>query len=458
MQSSDLPQTEKDKFTASSSNMEEIEQARASRFGKDIDVESQSDYRTSFAIVQKLQSKILESLTSQQDRGLCCIYRVPYSIRNIKPKAYTPQLISIGPIHHGINSGLEGMEKQKVIYYKEFTERPYMDEEKIGNLVRRIQKKEDVIRASYLMDLTGINSPDFIQMIFLDAVFIIEFLQDSNDDRGPKTLEPWMIFEIREDLMLLENQLPFFVIQEIYDEVNSARQESESLPLLNVAAIHFGKYTFSKENQTDSSFEKISHFTDLLRQFMLCGANTRRFDFNHPIKLKYSAVMLREAGVKFQATEDKCLVNITFKKGVLKIPPLEVDYSFERLVRNIMALEQCHKPFEAHICNYIKFMDQLIDSAEDVELLVKSKIILHRLGDDATFSDMINKLCEKVGDTYTCYDDICKEMNAHYENPWNSIIATLHLVYFPNVWRGTGTFAAAVLLILTFMQTVKAFL
>ncbi|KAH8484336.1 hypothetical protein H0E87_028691 [Populus deltoides] len=404
--------------------MEEIEQARASRFGKDIDVESQSDYRTSFAIVQKLQSKILESLTSQQDRGLCCIYKVPYSIRNIKPEAYTPQLISIGPIHHGINSGLEGMEKQKVIYYKEFTERHKMDEEKIGNLVRRIQKKEE----------------------------------DSNDDRGPKTLEPWMIFEIREDLMLLENQLPFFVIREIYDEVNSARQESKSIYLLDVAAIHFGKYTFSKENKTDPSFEKISHFTDLLRQFMLCGANTRRFDFNHPIKLKYSAVMLREAGVKFQATEDKCLVNITFKKGVLKIPPLEVAYSFERLVRNIMALEQCHKPFEAHICNDIKFMDQLIDSAEDVELLVKSKIILHRLGDDATFSDMINKLCEKVGDTYTCYDDICKEMNAHYENPWNSIIATLHLVYFPNVWRGTGTFAAAVLLILTFMQTVKAFL
>ncbi|KAJ6859952.1 hypothetical protein NC651_036316 [Populus alba x Populus x berolinensis] len=317
MQSSDLPQTEKDKFAASSSNMEEIEQARASRFGKDIEVESERNYRTSLAIVQKLRSKIMESLTSQQDRGSCCIYRVPYSFRNIKPEAYTPQLISIGPIHHGSNERIEAMEKQKVMYYKEFTERHNMDEEKIGNLVRSIQKMEEVIRASYLMNLTGINRSDFIQKILLDAVFIIEFFKASNDDKGPKTLEPWMIFEIREDLMLLENQIPFFVIQKIYDEVNEAPRDAKGSSLLDLAAFHFGKYLFSTENETNPGLEQSRHFTDLLRKFMLCGAIKRNFIFN-PVKLKYSAVMLRKSGVKFQATKDKCLVNITFKKGVLK--------------------------------------------------------------------------------------------------------------------------------------------
>ena len=162
-------------------------------------------------ILAQLHDKI-KGLTSQKDRADCCIYEVPKSLRLVNWKAYTPQLISIGPIHHGIDKRLEGMEKQKVMYYKEFTERHNMDEEKIGNLVRRIQEIEKAIRASYLMNLTRINRSDFIQMILLDAVFI-EFFQASNDDRGPKTLEPWMIFEIREDLMLLENQIPFFVIR-----------------------------------------------------------------------------------------------------------------------------------------------------------------------------------------------------------------------------------------------------
>jgi hypothetical protein len=47
-------------------------------------------------------------------------------------------------------------------------------------------------------------------------------------------------------------------------------------------------------------------------------------------------------------------------------------------------------------------------------------------------------------------------MNAHYENRWNHRKATLKLVYFPNVWRGTATVAAAILLILTFIQAISS--
>jgi hypothetical protein len=90
---------------------------------------------------------------------------------------------------------------------------------------------------------------------------------------------------------------------------------------------------------------------------------------SNPIMLRHSAVKLRAAGVEFEVAEDKCLLNITFEKGVLKIPHLEVDYHFERAVRNIMALEQCLYQNEAYVCSYIKFMDHLIDSAEDVGMI-----------------------------------------------------------------------------------------
>jgi hypothetical protein len=32
----------------------------------------------------------------------------------------------------------------------------------------------------------------------------------------------------------------------------------------------------------------------------------------------------------------------------------------------------------------------------------------------------------------------------------------LKLIYFPNIWRGTATVAAAILLILTFIQTIAS--
>jgi hypothetical protein len=326
------------------------------------------------------------------------------------------------------------------------------------DLVNIIRNKEKNIRQYYSKNFNEIGSRDFIEMILLDAVFIIEFIKNSNDVvDGPKNLEPWMMSDIKEDLKLLENQLPFFIIEEIYDEVNRARQELPSIPFLRLATFHFGKYALSDEVNNDPKIKRSRHFTDLLRNLMLDGVIARPFTF-HTIKLKYSAVMLRKAGVRFRVAKEKCLLNIRFEKGVLEIPHLEVDYRFERFVRNIMALEQCYKPFEAYICTYIKFLDNLINSEEDVKLLVGNGIILHWLGDDATLSYMINRLNENIGDTSTCFDDMCEKMNAHYENRWNRMKETFKLVYFADIWRAKATVGASILLILTFIQTIKSFL
>ena len=257
--------------------------------------------------------------------------------------------------------------------------------------------------------------------------------------------------------MLLENQLPFFIIQEIYDQVNPPSQDGTTIPFLDLAKCHFGKHKFSQGAETSPSVKGSRHFTDLLRNLMLNGAIQRSYSLN-PTMLKYSAVMLRKAGVKFRVTQDKCLVNITFDKGVMKIPRLEVDHSFERLVRNIMALEQCCNPFEAYVCSYIKFMNLLIDSSEDVALLVRKGIILNWLGEDAAVTNLINHFCQNIDDNYTCFGDISQEVNSHYESRFNRMKATLKHVYFANIWRGTATVASAILLVLTLIQTIKSFL
>ncbi|KAG5226377.1 UPF0481 protein [Salix suchowensis] len=362
--------------------------------------------------------------------------------------------ITSSPLHRETRR-IQAMQNHKWRCFKEFTEEDEMNKEKIRDLVVIIQNEEKYIRSCYLEKFNRINSCDFIEMILLDAVFIIEFLKEY---KHPKNFEPRMMFDIKEDLILLESQLPFSIIWGLYYEINRDFQDVEATwkSFLDLLTDAFGKCTGRNHtagsfldrvpfSQTKQSVIGNKHFTDLLRHFI--------FD---PVKLKYTVVMLHKAGVRFQATRDKCLVNITFDKGVLKIPQVEIDYNFDRLVRNIMAMEQCLYEHEAYICSYIKFMDHLIDSAEDMGLLVENGIILHWLGDDAAVSNMINNFCENIGDNYTCFGDISQELNAHYENRWNHRKATLKLVYFPNIWRGTATVAAAILLILTFIQTISS--
>lgn len=48
--------------------------------------------------------------------------------------------------------------------------------------------------------------------------------------------------------------------------------------------------------------------------------------------------------------------------------------------RNLVALEQTHDDYKDKVTNLMVFMDNLIDTADDVDLLRDSKIIESRLG------------------------------------------------------------------------------
>ncbi|CAK7331771.1 unnamed protein product [Dovyalis caffra] len=165
---------------------------------------------------------------------------------------------------------------------------------------------------------------------------------------------------------------------------------------------------------------------------------------------------LREAGMKFKPLPDECLLDIrawssinngdhqkregnSVRKGELHIPRLEIDDNTECLFRNLMALEQCHYPRQEYICHYVKLLDFLVDIEEDVDLLVKKKVIVNRIGDSKAVVEMINKLCLEIQEVSSCYDGLAQQLNDYYENWWNESKAYLRRVYFKNVSVGTGT-------------------
>ncbi|KAG2245478.1 hypothetical protein Bca52824_064839 [Brassica carinata] len=112
--------------------------------------------------------------------------------------------------------------------------------------------------------------------------------------------------------------------------------------------------------------------------------------------------------------------------------------SREIKLRNIIALEQCHYPKHTHVCSYALFLDYLIDTDKDVDLL------LEKDGEQA--HDSHRRSC-------SYYYDIAGEVNKYYRNPMNRSKAFLKRVYFGNPWTGTATIGATFPLVMTLIQT-----
>ena len=174
----------------------------------------------------------------------CCIYKVPRKLRQVNKEAYTPKLISIGPFHHGEKdlmgekelrdeeneNVLSDMEMLKVRYFKYFCDRTGKRQKEIAKI---IEENEAKIRHCYA-EIIKLNSKDFVKMVLLDSTFIIElFLRNQENEKRIQENEPllkndakkedeedyilskpWLEEGIKQDLMLLENQLPFFILKE----------------------------------------------------------------------------------------------------------------------------------------------------------------------------------------------------------------------------------------------------
>ncbi|XP_050282420.1 UPF0481 protein At3g47200-like [Quercus robur] len=447
----------------------------------------------------------VENAKPAQRCSECCIYMVPKKLREVKKEAYTPKLISIGPVHH--NKELnhmdhhnknevdnkkeqENMESLKLRYFNEFfCRRTWKGQKEFANI---IIKNEENIRQCYAEEISLPGKEDFVfvKMILLDSIFIIElFLRTASRSGYEKDdyilSKPWLEEGIKHDLILLENQLPFFILEQLYHHIGVFPEDRSSF--LELACKYFfGEKKFSIVN-------KVKHFTDLQRYFYY---SPKLKSSNDIIAHLYSATKLDTAGLNFKKwkeepseLEDRRLLDIQIEnpdplkifpcfncssllhclpclkcfwclkrmQTSLVIPPFEINHGTEHIFRNIMALEQCHYPKEAYICNYIVLLDFLINTRDDAELLVDKKIIVHSLGSNKEVAKMVNKLGKEILEKNSCYLQLAKNLNEHYENWWNKNIASLKTVYFRDIWRGSATFVGIIVLLVTVGNFLRPF-
>ncbi|KAI7996632.1 UPF0481 protein [Camellia lanceoleosa] len=286
-----------------------------------------------------------------------CIFRVHEGLRHANEKAYTPKLVSIGPYHHG-QPKLLAMQKRKERYLELLLQRN--NNQSKDDYLDSMNKLEERARKYYADSFDHLDSHQFVKMMLYDASFVIEFLlgmfefrvvEDKHQQShvGDEVKVSWKRIQICNDLMLLENQLPFFVISEFYDmsygmivtqNPNQIHHDPTSTPTLTRLAMLPileklpGGIDFSKIDFENTSVSESKHFLALVHNVCLpsCSRDelndhqnkNQRTCFNMPCVIE-----LKDAGVKFEAREEhnQSMFDIHFEHGHFKIPKFKVSDS-----------------------------------------------------------------------------------------------------------------------------------
>ncbi|GJU16210.1 putative UPF0481 protein [Tanacetum coccineum] len=171
---------------------------------------------------------------------------------------------------------------------------------------------------------------EIVTMIVTDCCFILEFLEKKS------LLKDRLLVTYIVDLMLLENQIPFFILQEIFDcsilkstpTASLTNMLLEIQPFINPFNEHFNIRT----DVTDTIHD---HILGLFRRsYHFASTKTSSFSGRSTV---HSAVELIRAGVNFKPNEDSnwamdikyepsrtCLY-FPLGKPTLRMPQLYID-------------------------------------------------------------------------------------------------------------------------------------
>ncbi|KAK1282506.1 UPF0481 protein [Acorus calamus] len=429
----------------------------------------------------------------------------PYNPKKTIYGPYDPRFVSIGPFHRE-NSQLQHMEefKWRAVQFL------LSNSKKRATLDECLYKMDELgprVRSCYSETFESISNYDFAKMMLLDGCFVLLILKrkfediillphpdheqqqpaaGSNENDG--AIPPaWPIFEaLLADLLLLENQVPFFVLDELFKLLRSDDDDDDEklvdMALRTLILLYPGtQYFFLLDNTSNTKIHHLLHLFYLAivshshqSESSTGGGGPMTTMINkiwHPRSRTWGAqtkgipsvTELKELGVKFKPKKiAMSFLNVTFdfQKGVMEIPPLILYPYTQTTLRNIIAFEQCFGAGEnnlTHISHYVILVAFLVGSSADISALQDEEIVLNWLGSQEEVLTVLKQLRSEVVDTAKDrFADMYNQINMYRRFRLNRYRVILCRDYFGNPWSICSVFAAIVLFVLTAMQTYTA--
>ncbi|KAI8556932.1 hypothetical protein RHMOL_Rhmol05G0295200 [Rhododendron molle] len=321
---------------------------------------------------------------------------------------------------------------------------------------------------------------------------------------GQENTDPiWAANTVQHDLLLLENQIPFFVLEKLFrltvDRIQNNRPRK--LSLHDYVFHYFGNIVSPEENSTssgggtaptsrgspgDSTVLRISvddemksseedgvltsngqryyHILHKLHEY--CRPKTKQAKEKVLIEIMPCASELAYAAVKFEPVPVRDLFKVEFSdpKGPFwwcqtarfKIPVLEIYDNTELFLRNLIAFEQCCPKVSQHFTSYALLMDMLVNSGRDVQLLERAGVMRNHLGSRADATNLFNNLCKGVVPGEFFFADMCSKATAYSKRRWPKNLAHIRRTYLSSPWSFIAfcvAFIAFGIQIVTFVQS-----
>jgi hypothetical protein len=403
--------------------------------------------------------------------------------------AYQPRFLSLGPYHHGgTATATEEMRRN--------------DGEKPGNLAYAVQGGGPPV-VEYMKAIASVQADArsryeggvdmewdaFCRMMLLDAfqlVTLLEYLGFHDDDHPSGAAETEsggspeqedctprtsVLSSIGHDLMMLENQIPFFVAQKMY----GLRHGDDGSGIAELAWRTIRRIMCDVPSAAGNPppAEKCQHLVHLCHAYLkpsnlgrsrgACAGEYGRFR---------RATEYHEAGVRFRllCSEDggeQCpLLDVTFSNGALRMARHRIDETTNYVLRNVLVYEQRYletatSGATGYVAAYVVFMSQLLGGPEDVALLSRRGVMEHHLGDDAEVCALFRGLAQGLvfdpsGDHYL--RTVGVKLQAYYRsrvNRWGAWVIRHRL---GNPWLAAAWVFGATAVLGTILQTVIALL
>ncbi|KAL8061667.1 hypothetical protein ABFX02_02G100600 [Erythranthe guttata] len=402
------------------------------------------------------------------------IYKLPPRVIDLDSKSYKPQIVSIGPYHHG-GPHLKPMEDHKERALLHFIKRSSVPIEAyleaLDDVVQDLRDAYDELDPKWLN-----NTSDFLRLMILDGCFVLEVLRMGTSvlAGGYAPNDPvfsshgllYVLPVLRCDMLLLENQVPLLVLVKLLRLEKRISKPHDEEDLMNRLIIRF-----FHPGQSSVGMGKCLHLLDVCRKSLLHKPRRYRMmrtrhahdQGGEEVDEIPSASELSEAGIRFKRSRTTSLRDISFEGNTLRLPILFIDVETKLELLNMIAFERFHIGAGSEVTSYVFFLDNLLRDPKDVSLLRSCGIIRNGLGSDIDVIKLFELLhTDIVVDPESgldiIYRQVGRKLRSRFRKRLHEWGADLARTYFKSPWAVVSVIAGVLLFTLAAIQTVYSVL
>ena len=273
----------------------------------------------------------------------------------------------------------------------------------------------------------------------VDGCFILELFHKVDDPKRRDPNDPifklaWILPFIFRDFLWLENQIPYFILEKLFEVTRLPDEEFG--PSLSLLALWFFKYIMQRRDNIIQSHHDLKglHLLDMVRSsfFPPDQQECPKWVNNAPTHIIHNVSNLRCLGIRLNPIKADSFLVVKFKHGVIEIPNITIDDYTTSFLVNCVAFEQCHNSCSKHITTYATFLDCLVKTAKDVEYLYNRNIIELHICTSAEVARFLNNLGRDVEfDIDMSYlSKLFDDVHHYYQNSWHAKWERFKYTYF----------------------------